>query len=234
MKKIYKDLSVLTHAYAEILTELIMTTLLSKDSFNWALSGGNTPKVLFEVLATEYKTKIPWKKVHVYWGDERCVEPDHEESNYYQASKELLCRVAIPRANIHRMKGEEDPALECIRYATVLKNNLPHEHGWPVFDLIHLGLGPDGHTASIFPGQESLLTSEKWCEVGIHPESKQNRITLTGKVINQAQNVHFIVSGESKASVVKEILEETKEYPASGIQPVGELIWFLDEAASAV
>lgn len=206
-----------------------------REIFNCALSGGSTPKLLFDYLAQKYPEPYHWEHIHLYWGDERCVPPSHAESNYLMTKEALLDKVQIPAGNIHRVRGEDDPAKEAKRYADVLTQRLPEHNFAPVFDLVILGMGTDGHTASIFPHQMELLQSEEICAVATHPESGQQRVTLTGKVINHAKEVIFLVTGANKKEKIHEILHQTgnwESYPASHIAPEdGELVWFVDDAA---
>lgn len=201
-----------------------------------ALSGGSTPKVLFRLWAERYRGRIDWTKIHFFWGDERCVPPDDEESNFKMANGLFLSRVDIPEGNIHRIRGEEEPEAEAKRYAKEITQFVPSRNGLPAFDMILLGMGDDGHTASIFPHQMELLTAEALCAVATHPESGQKRATLTGKVINNAKEVVFLVTGKGKAEKLEEIIEAkdgSGKYPAAHIEPThGELHWFVDEAAA--
>ena len=210
----------------------------SKGNVNIALSGGNTPKIIFGEIVNSYKKKIDWKKVHFFWVDERCVPPAHRESNYGMAHRHLISHLNIPLKNIHRIKGENDPYEESARYSKEIKESIKKQNGIPRFNLIVLGLGEDGHTASIFPDQIKIMNSDNICEVAVHPESKQKRITLTGKIINNAEHILFLVSGKSKAEIVSKVLNETlgnKKYPASYIKPSnGILEWYLDMEASAL
>lgn len=207
-------------------------------NFNIALSGGSTPKHIFKYLARNYNSKINWNKINFFWGDERCVPPDDPESNYKMTYENLLSKISVPKENIFRIKGESDPYEEAISYSQLIKNNLPLINDTPAFDLIMLGLGEDGHTASIFPDQMYLLRSNNICEVAIHPSSGQKRITITGKVINNAMNIVFIVTGKNKSKIVNEILNnksEAKYYPSSFIRPLnGKLIWLLDYDAAGL
>ena len=206
--------------------------------FHVALSGGSTPKVVFDLLAAEYSSKIDWKKIHFYWGDERCVPPIDEQSNYKMTVEHLFSRIAIPRENIHRILGERDPTGEAMRYANLLEIYLDRVAGVPQFDLVMLGMGDDGHTASIFPHQIALWEAKDHCVVATHPDSGQKRVSINGHVINTAKAVAFLVTGTNKAEKVDEILnkkEGFKKYPASLVQPdSGELLWFLDEEAAAL
>ncbi len=204
------------------------------DKFTVALSGGSTPELVFQLMGWMYRDVLDWRKVHVFWGDERCVPPDHPESNFRMANELLLKHVPIPAGNIHRIMGENAPELEAVRYADEIKEHVTCTAGWPVFDLVMLGIGTDGHTASIFPDQMALLKSENVCAVATHPETGQQRITLTGQAIIHARRVAFLVTGGSKRKIVRAIRERKDDwdtYPASYILPKGALCWFLDEAA---
>ncbi len=226
---IFKNNEAVATAFAEFLQKEIAQA----EKINIALSGGSTPKVLFDILAKKYAAKIDWKKVHFYWGDERCVAPTDEESNYKMTDEKLLQHINIPPQNIHRVLGENDPTEEANRYGKLIEWNLFLKDGLPIFDLIILGMGSDGHTASIFPHEIELLNAAETCAVAVHPESGQRRITLTGNVINAAKQIHFLVTGISKTSVIKEIFSEKgnyKTYPASAIKNAE---WWMDEGAGA-
>lgn len=230
--KTFKNPEATAKAFADYLSEIQQEV----NRLNIALSGGSTPKLLFEILVNKYSDKIEWPKFHFYWGDERCVPPTSGESNYGMTHEYLFQHLEIPEENIHRVFGECDPDEEAVRYGKLISENLPPINGLPQFDLIILGLGEDGHTASIFPHQMELLTSKEVCEVAEHPISGQKRITLTGSVINNAKEVCFLVTGQAKAEKVNEVLSITgdcERYPATYIKPThGNLIWFLDKAAS--
>ncbi|XLS29150.1 6-phosphogluconolactonase [Flavobacteriaceae bacterium M23B6Z8] len=231
-KHIFSDKREVAIQFSSFLTELIF----EKEETHIALSGGSTPKVIFDVLAENFANKINWTKVHLYWGDERCVPPGHEQSNYKMTVDHLLSKIEIPSQNIHRIQGESDPAEEAKRYSSLLREKLPEKNDIPAFDLIILGMGDDGHTASIFPHEIELWRSDKLCEVATHPDSGQKRITITGKVIDNANIVAFLVTGASKAEKVKSILQREKgyqQYPASLVAPAsGSVYWFLDEKAA--
>jgi 6-phosphogluconolactonase len=202
------------------------------DTFHLALSGGKTPSRLFRILAGKYSYIVPWHKIHFWWGDERMVRPDDPESNYGIANSLLFSGIKLSQNQIHRIKGEGEITEEAKRYSLEIKSFVPEMNHWPSFDLIMLGLGDDGHTASIFPEQMQLFESEKIAEIACHPYTGQQRITLTGKVLNNAKRVVFLVSGESKAGIFDEVIHGTKGlpvYPASHIHPAGELHWFVDE-----
>lgn len=200
------------------------------------LSGGSTPEIIYQTLSKDYKTKIDWNKVHLFWGDERCVPPESDESNYGMTRKYLHNFIDIPSKNVHYINGENNPEREAIRYSEELLKNVPLKNDYPNFDLVMLGLGDDGHTASIFPDQMEVIDSDKLCKVTLHPSSKQKRITLTAKIFNNAERVIFLVTGKSKASIVKKVAQDRKKvFPAEFIQPVyGKLDYFLDSDAASL
>lgn len=206
------------------------------NSFNLAISGGKTPDLLFSILAEKYAHSSLWQKVHFWWVDERMVPPNHQESNFGVAQKLLFSQISIPEENIHRIKGENDPENEAFSYSGQIQKSIPQSENWPVFDLILLGMGDDGHTASIFPDRMELLESDRICEVAVHPTSGQKRVTLTGKVINNASKICFLVTGAGKANLFSEISKKTKKanlFPAAYVIPEhGDLYWYVDQSAS--
>ncbi|HCY42828.1 MAG TPA: 6-phosphogluconolactonase [Prolixibacteraceae bacterium] len=208
----------------------------SGKDYHLAISGGKTPDLLLSVLAAKYSESELWRNVHFWWVDERMVSPNHAESNFGVVQKLLFSRISIPEENIHRIKGENDPKNEALSYSKQIQEKLAFENGWPVFDLILLGMGDDGHTASIFPDQMELLESEQICAVATHPGSGQKRVTLTGKAINNAHKVCFLVTGENKAERISEICSNQEKailLPASHILPANEnLDWYVDEPAT--
>ncbi|QGY42430.1 6-phosphogluconolactonase [Maribellus comscasis] len=216
---------------------LKLTQESHQNRFDVALSGGSTPKKLFKILAAEFSEEIPWERLHFWWGDERCVPPDNENSNFKLANDFLFSKIQIPEENLHRVKGENKPEEEVFRYADEIEESLNYRGDAPVFDLVILGLGEDGHTASIFPDQIELFEDENICAASQHPITGQNRITLTGKVLNNASRVFFLVTGANKALRISEIMnddEAAKLLPAYYISPKnGELIWYLDEEAAS-
>lgn len=204
-------------------------------AFHVALSGGNTPKAWFDYLAHQESTKIPWEKIHFYWGDERCVPPHHPESNYGMTKKHLFDHVPVPENNIHRICGECEPKEAAVAYGALLSATLP-VNSLPQFDLVILGLGEDGHTASIFPHEIDLWDSDDFCVVATHPVSGQHRISLSGKLINNARQVAFLVTGSGKADKVSAILHESPgfaKYPASLVKSK-ITHWFLDKDAASL
>jgi 6-phosphogluconolactonase len=207
----------------------------SANTFHLAISGGKTPDLLFAALASKHAESSNWKKVHFWWVDERMVPTSHPESNFGVVQRLLFSQISIPEVNIHRIKGENNPAIEAHSYSMQIQETLPETNGWPMFDLILLGMGEDGHTASIFPNQMGLLQSEHICAVAAHPESGQKRITLTGKVINNAHKICFLITGANKANRMNEIFTNQSlsiRLPASQILALnGELIWYADKSA---
>jgi 6-phosphogluconolactonase len=208
----------------------------SQETFNVALSGGSTPKIVFDYLAGHFGNEINWKNIHFYWGDERCVSPTDSESNYKMTVDHLLSKIQIPEGNIFRVLGENDPQEEAVRYGKILDNELPKLNDIPQFDLVMLGMGDDGHTVSIFPDSISLWVDTENCVVSMHPDSGQKRVTITGKIVNNAKAIALLVTGAGKAEKVQEIIKKEKyfaSYPASLVQPShGQLIWFLDQDAA--
>lgn len=232
--KIFSSIDKLANHSADFLMKKVNENL-SSDSFSIALSGGSTPKRIYKYIADHSANKIEWEKLKLFFGDERCVPPEHDDSNYKMVKETLLGNVSLPSNNIFRIKGESQPAEEAERYGEILRSNLPIKNELPQFDIVMLGLGEDGHTASIFPDQIDKFQSDKICEVAAHPQTNQNRITISGSVINNAKLVVFIVTGENKAGIISEIFsgnQSSKIYPASLVSPnEGELIWMLDTEA---
>jgi 6-phosphogluconolactonase len=199
--------------------------LAQKDSFTVALSGGSTPKVLYQVLAEEFREQVLWSKVQFFWSDERHVPPDHPDSNYRMAHEALLSRVPVLESNVHRVRSENPSAQEAAdEYEKIIV---------PRLDLILLGLGTDGHTASIFPGSEVLHETKRLIAAPWVEKLNAYRITMTLPLLNNGASVLFLVSGAEKVEIVKEVLEGPQKYPAQFVQPTnGELLWMLDRDAA--
>jgi 6-phosphogluconolactonase len=202
--------------------------------FHVALSGGSTPRSLHELLAREpLRRKVDWKRVRFFWGDERCVPPDSDRSNYRMARETLLEPLRIPAEHVFRMSGEEEPRAAAALYEEVLALELGAE--WPVFDLIFLGLGPDGHTLSLFPGTRALEERSRKIVANYVPKFREWRLTLTYPVVNAARQVAFLAVGEAKRDPAARILGRKpgyRELPASGVHPRGgQLLWLLDQEA---
>lgn len=236
--QIYENAEKVVEALAEDFFQFCGKKEKAGEKISLALSGGSTPKALFQYLAENFEQKINWKNIHFFWVDERCVKPDDPESNYGAAKHLLLDPVAVPAENVHRMKGESDPEQEAIRYETEVLSAVSLKYNLPRFDWIWLGMGEDGHTASVFPDQLALMHSERICETAVHPVTKQKRITLTGKALNHARRATFLVTGKSKAEMARLVLKEPElrhKYPASHIRlSEGELEWYLDKAAAGL
>jgi 6-phosphogluconolactonase len=232
--KTFPDPNAAAAGLAKDLAQLVQETLAGQEKIAVALSGGNTAKILFEHLASEYADKIDWNRIHFFWGDERCVAPDDSDSNYGAARELLLDKIQIDDANIHRVRGEDDPDEERSRYENDIYEFVEiDDNAIPVFDLIILGMGEDGHTASIFPHQMQFIDSDRVCEVAIHPETAQKRITLSGPVLNAAAKVAFLITGESKAAVLGQVIQKTgdfQQYPAAHVD-AADRTFYVDEAA---
>jgi 6-phosphogluconolactonase len=201
--------------------------------FAVALAGGSTPKATYEILARDYSGLIDWSNVHFFFGDERSVPPDHEDSNYGMAREALLDHV--PAGSVHRMQGELPPDEAAEAYEQELRDFFGSEE-LPRFDLILLGIGDDGHTASLFPETSALEVHDRWVVANPVLKLETTRITLTVPVINAARAVYFLVAGEGKARALAEILEgdpDPREYPASLIQPQDGPRWRLDRPAAS-
>lgn len=213
----------------------------ARGRFIVALSGGSTPKALLALLAAApYRDEVDWGRVHVGWGDERCVPPDDEQSNFRMARLALLDHVPIPHEQVYRIPAEEpDHQIAADTYAATLRRlfNLD-ESEWPRFDLIHLGLGTEGHTASLFPGSPALAETARFVAAPYVEKLSAHRITLTPPAINAAREVVFLVAGAEKAEIVRTILRgphNPTEYPAQIVAPAdGRLTWLLDEAAASL
>jgi len=201
-----------------------------------SLSGGSTPSQLFSYLAnSEYAYCIEWINLHFWWGDERCVAPDDEQSNYGQVKALLFDHIAIPGENIHRIRGEELAVMEVTRFAEEMRAEIPMQDDTPVFDWILLGMGTDGHTASLFPGQTDYKTTEI-ATIAVHPETRQFRVSKTARLLANAKRMTYLVLGASKAPVLKEIAEqaaETTAYPAAKVEAKSGITeWYLDSEAA--
>jgi len=234
--KIFPSPYELAEKFAEDLVIMINESAKKRKHLSVALSGGSTPELLFSILSGQFSDSALWEFVHFFWGDERCVPPEDPESNYGMTRRKLIEKINIPSANIHRIMGESDPEKEALRYSLEISEMTGNRDGLPLFDIVILGLGEDGHTASIFPGFEELFHSDKICEVAVHPTNGQKRITITGRVINNADLVTFLVSGKKKAGIVEKIIKKNRAdlvFPASYVVPLnGDLRWYLDEDAA--
>ena len=234
--KIFNSVEGLALFFSQKLAALIEGTP-QNGFFSLALSGGSTPKYLFSYLASNCRERIDWQKVNLFWGDERCVDSSHDESNFRMAKESLLDQVPIPPSNIFRIIGEAAPEKEAFRYSEAVRKQLPSQDGIPRFDCMMLGLGEDGHTASIFPENIELYESSRLFEATVNPYTGQRRITATGKIINHAKLIVLVVTGEQKAEVFARIIERKEgweKFPASRVHPEnGEMVWLTDERAAS-
>jgi 6-phosphogluconolactonase len=197
-----------------------MLEVMNKDherTFNIALSGGSTPALLFNIWVMDYRMLTPWNRIHFYWVDERCVPADHPESNYKVAWMSLLEPVRMDETNIHRILGENDPESEALRYEEMVRDSLPLERGIPIFDFVLLGVGDDGHTSSVFPGQEELLHTDRIYVVSKHPQNGRERVALTGVPMMKARKTIFFVTGKTKNEIVWKLEQGNENFPAGYI-----------------
>ena len=235
--RIFPDLESLSHNAAKLFIDQAARSIMERGQFLVALNGGSTPARLFQLLATDYRDKVDWSKIHVFWGDERCVPPEDNGSSYGQAREALLSRVAIPDSNLHRVKGELGPVEASKEYSIILKNFASPPLEWPRFDLVYLGMGEDGHTASLFPGSPMNLSQATMPVTAHYQDRPANRVTLTPIVFNSARMVAFMATGEKKAITLAEVLSDRynpEQYPVQRIDPKdGTLIWLVDEAAAS-
>ena len=237
--RLFADGDALNYAAAQRWVQLAEAAISARGKFHIALSGGSTPRALYRRLANpDFANRIAWDRVHVYFGDERTVAPEHADSNYRMAKEALLNHVPIPPTQIYRMEGESaDPHEAATQYARLLSSKLPMSaQGIVQFDLLLLGVGPDGHIASLFPGTPVLHERARLVEAVFVEKFDSWRITLTLPVIDQARHVLILVSGESKASIMREVFgaRTTPPYPVQLINPQGVLEWYLDQAAASL
>jgi len=233
---IYPDRQTLVNAFVCDVNKFIHQAGKSDVPLNLAISGGNTPLDIFDQICKATR-KEDWSNVHIYWVDERCVSVEDPESNYGNAKLGFIEHMELGKEQVHPIDGEADPEAEAQRYAKLLAKRLPVDKGVPVFDWMWLGLGDDGHTASIFPHEMELWGSDKQVVVATHPKSGQKRISLSGGVINAARRIAFLVAGKSKAPIVNQIVMKEGsylEFPAFYVAPqTNHLEWFLDMEATS-
>jgi 6-phosphogluconolactonase len=227
----------LTRAAVERFIEYAWEAIENHGVFTVALSGGNTPRRVYQLLGTEFKDCIDWPKVHLFFGDERCVPADQPDSNYGMVYRTLISRIAVPAKNVHRIVGEGDADENAQAYERELKSFF-YSLSWPRFDLVLLGMGEDGHTASLFPGSETIREKSKWVVRTRLERLGQYRITLTIPVFNNAAHALFLVTGKEKAKRLAKVLRpasNNEDTPAQKIQPSdGSLEWLVDKAAASL
>jgi 6-phosphogluconolactonase len=234
--KIFANAEDLARAVAGLFVDVGQAAMAERGSFHVALSGGNTPRAAYELLADESRAgELSWSDVFIYFGDERCVPPDDEQSNFRMAQKAFLDAVAIPAANVHRIRGEIDPVTAAADYAQILRTDMGDP---PRLDLVLLGLGPDGHTASLFPGTPPDTDDDALVRAVYSESQSMWRVTVTPKVINAAQTVAFAVEGVEKTAILADVLEGLRDptkYPAQIVAPEpGRLLWLVDELAAGM
>ena len=209
--------------------------LAAKAPFRVSLSGGSTPKALYGLLASdEFRGRFPWQLVSWYWGDERFVPHDHPESNYRMARETMLAKAPVPSENIHPVPADGTPEDAARRYERTLQEAYGAtvlDPARPLFDLTLLGLGPDGHTASLLPGEPVQEERKRWVVAVAHGRPEV-RITMTYPAIESSQRVAFLVAGREKASILRDIRAGDSQAPAARVRPLGELCWFVDSAAA--
>jgi 6-phosphogluconolactonase len=246
--RVYRDAAEVALKAARHFARLADQYVVGSGRFTVALSGGSTPRAMFSLLAeAPFADTVPWASIYFFWGDERCVPPDHADSNYRMARETLLAKVPVPAENVFRIPAElPEPERAAQEYAETLRGFFARQPsasgtaplaGFPRFDLIFLGMGPDGHTASLFPGTAALGVSDQTVVANYVEKFKAHRVTLTAPAINNARNVTFVVAGPDKAEALAEVLEgehRPELYPSQLIHPHhGSLLWMVDEAAAA-
>lgn len=235
--RIFSSLKAISRDAAEIFAAQAEKAIRERSHFLVALNGGSTPAGLLQLLGTEYRQKVDWRNVHIFWGDERCVPDSDPQSSYGQARDTFLRHVPMAETNIHPMRGELSPVEAARDYSATLKKFASPPFAWPRFDLVYLGMGEDGHTASLFPGSP-LDMAEPVVPVTAHYQGRPaERVTLTPPVFNSARRVVFMAAGEKKAATLAEVLSgryNPELVPAQRIDPKdGKLIWLVDEDAAS-
>src|SRR3984957_11628439 len=239
--RVYPTPAAVAEAAAQLFTSAAVEAAQSRGLARIAISGGATPKVMFALLADPaepFLKQVPWEKVELYWVDERCVPPDHADSNYRMTKEALLSKVPLPSERVHRMEGELEPEVAAARYEAVIRNTFRLEGAeTPTFDLVQLGMGDDGHTASLFPHTDALNEMSHIVVPNHVPQKDTWRITLTWPVINQGREVAFLIEGEGKAQVLHDVFlgpYQPETFPSQIIRPAnGRLILLLDAAAAS-
>lgn len=233
--KVTPDVTELIHEAAERIVAAAARCVRENDGFSIALSGGRTPQGLYELLASNaYRARIDWAKMHIFFGDERCVPPDSDQSNFRTANVAMLSKVPVPAGQVHRMRGEIDPQVAASEYGQLLKASF----GDGGLDMVLLGMGDDGHTASLFPGTAALKELEHRCVANYVEKFKTWRITMTAPFINRAAAVIVLAGGKDKAARLHEVLEgprDPERLPIQFIQPqAGTMTWLLDAGAAGM
>ena len=235
MIRIFDDPEYLSRAAADLFMQSARQAVNERGRFTVALSGGHTPRRTYQLLARRpWRDRTPWPNIHFFWGDERCVAADDDRNNALMARRALLDHVAVPSSHVHPMRCGADPRAGAARYSALLRAHLSAEG--PALDLVFLGLGQNGHTASLFPWDPVIGENKRWAAEVYVTEQGEYRITLTPVLINAARVVAFLVSGGEKAQILEAVLEgamDSRQLPAQTIRPrSGRLIWMLDRAAA--
>jgi 6-phosphogluconolactonase len=235
--RIFRNLREISRGATEIFADRAAKAIQERSRFLVALNGGGTPAGTFHLLATDYRENVEWNHVHLFWGDERCVPPDHPESSFGQTRDLFLRHVPVPASNVHPIDGVLAPAEAAKDYSMLLQKSASPPLEWPRFDLVYLGMGEDGHTASLFPGSPTDVTEPVIPVTARYQDRPAKRVTLTPVVFNSARLVVFMVAGEKKAVTLAEVLSgryRPELYPAQRIGPAdGKLIWLVDEEAAS-
>jgi len=234
--RIFETTEEVARAAADYFAEIAEKSISAEGRFSVALAGGSTPRRTYQLLASdEYRNRLPWSQVHIFFGDERSVPATHADSNYRMAEEAMISLLPIPEPNVHRMVGEGDAVANASLYEGELQSFFDGDT-WPRFNLVLLGIGDDGHTASLFPGTEALTEARAWVVANWVEKLKTYRITLTAPAMNHAGNIIFLVAGAGKAERLREVLRGPRDplrLPSQLIQPVaGSLIWLVDKAAA--
>jgi 6-phosphogluconolactonase len=236
--KVFEDPERVARAAAARFAELAREAVTTRGLFTVALAGGSTPRRVYELLAGEdFGERIDWRSVHVFFGDERAVPADHADSNYRMAAESLLSRVPVPEQNIHRIEGVGDAAANASDYESEMRGLFGDDAEWPRLDLVMLGMGDDGHTASLFPNTAALDERRAWVAANWVEKLGAWRVTLTAPAVNAARHVLFLVVGAGKAERLREVLKGERDparLPSQSIRPEdGTLEWFVERAAAA-
>jgi 6-phosphogluconolactonase len=235
-KRVFPDMNALSHGALDELLRIMREAIQQRGRFAIALSGGRTPAKLYQDWAAN-ATPTPWDKVHLFWSDERYVPKDDLLSNYRMTREAMIAHVPIPEANVHRVPGPDDfptPEAAAEAYDSELRKFFGSAP--PAFDLQLQGLGPEGHTASLFPGSPALEETKRWVMAVQAPAKPPIRLTITPIVLNQGRNTFFLVAGADKHQILHAIESESgsgpSQYPAGRIQPASGVVWYLDQAAA--
>ena len=233
--KVLPDVEALTSKALEVIIAAAQSAIQDRGQFSMALSGGSTPETVYRALAApENRTRLDWAHMHLFWGDERHVPPNHPDSNFRMVKEHLLAVVPIPDENVHRVPAEMEVRMAAFHYEEVLRQYFDGE--WPRFDLVLLGMGEDGHTASLFPHSAGLNEEQRWFIANYAPKRKDWRLTLTKNAINAARNIIVLVLGDVKADRLRKVLtgpEKPEDNPIQLIRPSdGQMVWLLDREAA--